>query len=118
MCTNLDGSQKEGGNFFNLLQKEGVPGKGGFPPKKGGGGYTHYIHCNNHRFSAFYMEKNCLGASHPCLHQGITLDRGGLQLPPEPQLQSFLVLPKTNAPIFFLYYPLILFIIFKVYLCS
>ena len=22
-CTNLDSSQKEGGNFFNLLQKEG-----------------------------------------------------------------------------------------------
>ena len=25
-CTNLDGSQKEGVNFFILLQKEGVPG--------------------------------------------------------------------------------------------
>ena len=35
-CTNLDGSQKEGGNFFNLLQKEGVPRKGGFPQKRGG----------------------------------------------------------------------------------
>ena len=28
-CTNLDGSQKEGGNFLNLLKKEGVPRKGG-----------------------------------------------------------------------------------------
>ena len=27
-CTNLDGSQKEGGNFFNLLQKEGGTQKG------------------------------------------------------------------------------------------
>ena len=36
-CTNLDGSQKEGGggNFLNLLQKEGVPRKGGFPLKRG-----------------------------------------------------------------------------------
>ena len=32
-CTNLDGSQKEGGNFINLLQKGG-----GFPQKMGGGG--------------------------------------------------------------------------------
>ena len=31
-CTNLDGSQKEGDNFLNLLQKEGVPSeKGGVP---------------------------------------------------------------------------------------
>ena len=35
-CTNLDGSQKEGGNFFNLLQKEGVLPSGGFPQKRGG----------------------------------------------------------------------------------
>ena len=28
-CTNLDGSQKEGDNFLNLLQKEGVLSKGG-----------------------------------------------------------------------------------------
>ena len=35
-CTNLDGSQKEGGNFFNLLHKEGVPRKEGFPQKGGG----------------------------------------------------------------------------------
>ena len=32
----MDGSQKEGGNFLNLLQKEGVPRKGGSPQKKGG----------------------------------------------------------------------------------
>ena len=31
---------------------------------------------------------------------------GGLQLPPDHQLQSFLALSKTNAPIFFLHYPL------------
>ena len=33
---------------------------------------------------------------------------GGLQLPldPQSQLQSFLALPKNDAPIFFLYYPL------------
>ena len=38
-CTNLDGCQEEGGNFFNLLQKEGVPRNGkGFPQKRGGGG--------------------------------------------------------------------------------
>ena len=40
-CTNLDGSQKEGDNFLNLLQKEGVlskEGEGeGFPRKMGGG---------------------------------------------------------------------------------
>ena len=35
------------------------------------------------------------------LHQGIALDT------PDPQLQSFLALPKTDAPIFFLYHPLI-----------
>ena len=34
--TNLDGFQKEGGNFLNLLQKEGVPRKVGFPRKSGG----------------------------------------------------------------------------------
>ena len=35
--TNLDGFQKEEGNF-NLLQKEGVPRKGGFPSEKRGTG--------------------------------------------------------------------------------
>ena len=28
---------------------------------------------------------------------------GGLNAPPDPQLQSFLALPRTDAPIFFLY---------------
>ena len=28
--------------------------------------------------------------------------------PPDPQLQSFLALPRTETPIFFLYYPLIM----------
>ena len=32
----MDGSQKEGGNFLNLLQKEGVPRKGAGCLKKGG----------------------------------------------------------------------------------
>ena len=36
ICTNLDGSQKEGGNFLNLLQKEGIPRKGGASSGKGG----------------------------------------------------------------------------------
>ena len=31
---------------------------------------------------------------------------GGLQLPPDPQLLSFLAWPKIDAPIFFLYFPL------------
>ena len=37
-CTNLDGCQKEGGNFLNLLQKDGVPRIGGgvVPSEKGG----------------------------------------------------------------------------------
>ena len=38
MYTNLDGTQKEGGDFYNLLQEEGVPrkgGGGGFLQKKG-----------------------------------------------------------------------------------
>ena len=33
-CNNLDGSQKEGGNFLNFLQKEGVIQKGGGVPLK------------------------------------------------------------------------------------
>ena len=38
-CTNLDGGQKEGGNFLNLLQKDGVSrkGEGGIPSEKEGG---------------------------------------------------------------------------------
>ena len=35
-CTNLDGSQKEGGNFLNLLQKEGALRKEGFSPQNRG----------------------------------------------------------------------------------
>ena len=47
-CTNLDGSQKEGNNFLNLLQKEGGTQKGGgFPQKrwgsKPGGNYGHLV---------------------------------------------------------------------------
>ena len=36
MCTDLDGCQKEEGNFLNLLQKEGDTQKGGVPSEKGG----------------------------------------------------------------------------------
>ena len=40
ICTNIDGCQKEGGNFFNLLQKEGGTQKGkGGPSEEGGGGF-------------------------------------------------------------------------------
>ena len=35
-CTNLDGSQKEGDNFLNLLQKEGGIQKVRVPSEKGG----------------------------------------------------------------------------------
>ena len=31
----------------------------------------------------------------------------GYSPPPDPQLQSFLALPRTETPIFFLYYPLV-----------
>ena len=41
-----------------------------------------------------HKKATLLGVLHPCLHQGITLDT------PDPQLQSFLALPKTDAPIF------------------
>ena len=42
----------------------------------------------------------------PRHHPGPHGWEGGLQLPPDPQLQSFLALPRTDALIFFLYYPL------------
>ena len=54
-CTNLDGYQKHGGNFFNLLQKEGGTQKEGgeFPHKKWGskpgGNYA----------KRFFAEINC-----------------------------------------------------------
>ena len=35
-CTNLDGCQKEWGNFFNFLQKKGGTQKGGIPSEKEG----------------------------------------------------------------------------------
>ena len=60
-------------------------------------------------------KENCLGDLHPHVHQGIALDsmeggRGeGLTAHPgRPASQSFLAFPKTNAPIFFLYYPLVM----------
>ena len=69
-----------------------------------------YIHPYNHHFSMFYMKKNCLGVLHSHLHQGIVLDPlGDLHPPPLPDslLQSPLTWPKTDAPIFFLHYPLL-----------
>ena len=60
--------------------------------------------------ACFIRRKKLFEGSRPCLHQGIALyllGEGGLQLPPDAQLQSFLALPITNAPIFLLYYPLI-----------
>ena len=41
---------------------------------------------------------------------------GGLELAPDPQRQSFLAFPRTDAPIFFLYYPL--HMIFYLNLCQ
>ena len=38
-CTNLDGSQKEGGKFLNLLHKDGGIEKVGVPSEKEGGGF-------------------------------------------------------------------------------
>ena len=49
-CTNLDGCQKEGGgeaNFFNLLQKDGVPRKGGWVQLWGN--YGVLLKCNSLR---------------------------------------------------------------------
>ena len=40
MYPNLNGSQKEGGNFLNLLQREGTQKRGGNPQEKGGRGYN------------------------------------------------------------------------------
>ena len=55
--------------------------------------------------ACFIRKKNCSGVLHPRLHQGIALDPlGGLQFLPDPQLQSFLALPKTDALIHSLSY--------------
>ena len=66
-CTNLDGSQKEGGNFLNLLQKEGVRRKRGSFRKEGrfqsGGNYVQNSCCfllfrNSHFFpGVIFSEK-------------------------------------------------------------
>ena len=49
---------------------------------------------------------------HTRVFQGTALDPlGGLELPPDPQLQSFLAMPRIDTPIFFLYYPLICYLI-------
>ena len=51
-------------------------------------------------------KQNCLGDLYPRFHQGIALD-SLLAAPPDPQLQLFLALSRTETPIFFLYYPLL-----------
>ena len=52
-------------------------------------------------------KQDCSEVSHTCLQQAVALGPlRGLQLPPDPQIELFLALPKTNLPVFFLYYPL------------
>ena len=47
-CTNLDSSQKEGGNFLNLLQKETGTQKGWVPSEKGGSNpWGNYVSLSN-----------------------------------------------------------------------
>ena len=57
-----------------------------------------------------FTKNNCLGVLHPCLHQGIPLNRPPpkvqAQLPPDLQLYLFLAWLKTDKPIFFLYHSL------------
>ena len=60
-----------------------------------------------HHFSSCIRKKKLFRNLHTCIHQGVALDPlGGLKLPQDPQLQLFLALPRTDVPIFFLYYPL------------
>ena len=54
-------------------------------------------------------KQNCSGDLHPHVHQGIALDPLGAYNSPDPQLSLFLALPRTDVPIFFLYYPLFAF---------
>ena len=55
-----------GGNFFNLLQKEGVPRKGGFPQKTGGsnpgGNYAYSFSHQAFNLSVIYIKfwKQCI----------------------------------------------------------
>ena len=59
----------------------------------------------------FIRKKIVWWVSNPHLHQGIILDPlGDLHLPPDSQLQSLLAWPKTDVPVFFLYYPLAIYI--------
>ena len=65
------------------------------------------IHPKNHRFSVFYMRKKMFWGFAPTsspMHRPGAL--GGFQLPPDPQLLSFLAWPKIDASMFFLHYPL------------
>ena len=53
--------------------------------------------------SAFGFALTSLTGHHPGHSGG---GEGGLTAPPDHQLQSYLASPKTDAPIFFLHYPL------------
>ena len=76
-----------------------------------------YFHPRKQYFSSFLTKKleNFWGLCPLNPTQGFALDPlGGSQHPPDPQLmfyvpsaRSFFALQKTDAPIFFLYYPLI-----------
>ena len=58
---------------------------------------------------------NCSGLLYPLLHQDIALDPLDSA---DPQLQLFLALPKTDVPIYFLYYPLMAIVIASLFFKS
>ena len=54
----MDASQNEEGNILNLLQKEGVPRKGGVPSEKGGsnpGGNYEIVKDSKLNFHIFHL---------------------------------------------------------------
>ena len=63
-CTNLGGSKNKGGHFLNLLQKEGVSRKKGFPQKGGGRSQPWKKLCKCFQYkvlNAFFLNKKlCL----------------------------------------------------------
>ena len=71
-CTNMDGSRKEGGNFLNLLQKDGYPERGGSLRKVGvptleetmcRNLYQYGKNCHNQlleMFTSFYLIFKCV----------------------------------------------------------
>ena len=67
-----------------------------------------HIYINNHHFSMFYMKKKnkiIWGLHTHVLTRALPWTPWRLLAHPIPHLQLFLALPKTNAPIFFMYYP-------------